>query len=146
VSRRLGEVAVVAAIVAVAAWLRVVHLGTPSLWWDELVEIRTADRPLAQTLHLVREGIGFGKGNAGAMPADYVLLHGYLRAVPAPRPEGLEAYFRAPACAASIVTVLALYVLGRALFGRATGALAAWLLATSMPAIDYAAEARTRCL
>jgi hypothetical protein len=146
VRRRAGEVALVAAIVAVAAWLRVVHLGTPSVWWDELVEIRTAQQPLAKTLHLVRAGIGFGSGNAGAMPVDYALLHGYLRHVPPPRPERLEAYFRAPACAASIVTVLALYALGRALFGRATAALAALLLATSMPAILYAAEARSYSL
>jgi hypothetical protein len=146
VSRRLGEVALVAAIVAVAAWLRVVHVGTPSVWWDELIEIRTAERPLAQTLHLVRGGIGFGSGNAGAMPVDYVLLHAYLHAVPPPRPERLEAYFRAPACVASIATVLALYVLGRSLFGRATAALAALLLATSMPAILYAAEARSYSL
>jgi hypothetical protein len=146
VSRRLGEVALVVAIVAVAAWLRIVHLGTPSLWWDELVEIRTAERSLAETLRLVRIGLGFGSGNAGAMPADYVLLHAWLHLVPPPAPERLEAYFRTPACAASIVTVLALYGLGRSLFGRATGALAALLLATSMPAILYAAEARSYSL
>ena len=100
---------------------------------------------LAETLHLVR-AIGFGTGNAGAMPAGYVLLHAYLHAIPPPPPERLESYFRTPACAASIATVLALYALGRSLFGRATGALAALLLATSLPAILYAAEARSYSL
>lgn len=141
-SRRAGEVALLVAIVGVASWLRVAHLGTTSIWWDELIEIATADRPLADTLRIVRDGVGPGSGNGGAMPADYVVLHAYLSAVPRPAPRHLEAYFRAPACAASIAAVVALYVLARALFGRATGALAALLLATSLPAILYAAEAR----
>jgi hypothetical protein len=143
---RAAEVAVVGALLALAAWLRVVHLGTPSLWWDELVHVRTADRALADVLTLVRQGLGYGVGNAGAMPADYVLLHGWLRAVPRPAPEHLETYFRTPACAASIAAVGALYLLGRAAFGRATGALAALLLATSLPAVLYAAEARSYSL
>lgn len=141
-SRRAGEILVVVAIVALAGWLRVVHLGTPSLWWDELVEIATADRPLADTLRIVRDGVGPGSGNGGAMPADYVLLNGYLAAVPRPAPGHLETYFRAPACAASIAAVVALYLVARSLFGRGTAALAALLLTTSLPAILYAAEAR----
>ena len=145
-SRRAGEVALVAAIAGVALWLRLVHLGTPSLWWDELVQIRTAERPLAAVLGTVRIGVSPNAGSAGAMPADYLLLHAYLRATPAPAPERLEAYFRTPACAASVAAVLALYILGRSLFGRATGALAAWLLALSLPAILYAAEVRSYSL
>jgi hypothetical protein len=146
VSRRVGEVAVVVAIVAIAVWLRVVHRGTPSLWWDELVEIRTAELPLVSLLQRVRGGLIFGSGTAGAMPTDYVVLHAFLRATAAPAPTALEAHFRAPACAASVASVAALYLLGRALYGRPTGALAAWLLALSMPAILYAAEARSYSL
>jgi hypothetical protein len=142
VTRRTVEVASVAAIVVVAAWLRLVHLGTPSLWWDELVELRTADRPLADVLREVRLGVGPSSGNAGAMPGDYVLLHAYLRTTTPPAPERLEAYFRAPSCAYSIAAVLALHLLGRMLFGRAVGWLAALLLATSLPAVLYAAEVR----
>ena len=144
--RRAVEVAVVAAITGVALWLRLVHLGTPSLWWDEVVEIRTAERPLAGVVATVRGGVSPGAGSAGAMPADYLLLHAYLRATTAPPPEHLERYFRAPACAASVAAVVALYLLGRSLFGRATGALAAWLLALSLPAILYAAEVRSYSL
>jgi hypothetical protein len=146
VSGRRGAVALVAAIVALGAWLRVVHVGTPSLWWDELIEIRTAERPLADTLRLVRNGIGFGTGNAGAMPVDYVLLNAYLHATARPAPERLEAYFRAPACAASIAAIVALFVAGRLAFDATTGVLAALLLATSLPAILYAAEARSYSL
>lgn len=144
--RAAAELAVGAGILAVAAALRVVHLGTPSLWWDELVEIRTADRPLPDLLRIVRQGVIPGSGNAGAMPASYLVLHAHLRTTAPPAPEQLEAYFRAPACAASIAAVAVLYGLGRAVFGRTTGALAAWLLAISLPAILYAAEARSYSL
>ena len=145
-SRRAGELAIVGVLIALGLWLRVVHVGTPSLWWDELVEIRTAEEPLAVVLREVRTGISAGAGNAGAMPVDYALLSMYLHATARPAPEQLEAYFRTPACVASIVTVAALYLVGRRLFGRATGALAALLLATSLPAILYAAEARSYSL
>ena len=103
--RRLLEAAVVLVVVGTATWLRVVHLDGPSLWWDELVELRTAQQPLATLLRIVRFGIAPGGGTAGAMPADYVLLHGFLAVVPWPAPERLEAYCRAPACAASIAAV-----------------------------------------
>jgi hypothetical protein len=146
VSARARELILVAGVLGVAIGLRIVHLGTPSLWWDEVVQIRTAERPLAQVLHVVRAGLTDVSGNAGAMPADYVLMHTWLTSVPRPAPERLEAYFRAPACAASIAAVLALYLLGRSVFGAATGVLAAFLLATSLPAILYAAEARSYAL
>ena len=140
------RVALVVGIVGVAAWLRAVHLGTPSLWWDELVQIRTVERPLAGVLGTVRIGVGPGSGTAGAMPLDYVLLHAWLGATTPPAPERLEAYFRTPACAASLAAVVALFLLGRALFGAAVGALAAWLLAISLSAILYAAEVRSYSL
>jgi hypothetical protein len=146
VSRRAGTAALVAAIVVVAAWLRVVHLGTPSLWWDEIVQIRTAERPVSGILGTVRIGVGPGSGTAGAMPLDYLVLHAWLESTAPPAPERLEAHFRTPACAASVAAVLALFLLGRALFGAAAGTLAAWLLAISLPAILYAAEVRSYSL
>jgi hypothetical protein len=130
----------------VALWLRLVHLGTPSLWWDEVVQIRTAERPLARTIGTVRFGVTPGAGSAGAMPADYLLLHAYLAATPRPSPERLEGYFRTPACLASVLAVPALWVVGRSAFGWATGAGAAWLLALSLPGILYAAEVRSYSL
>lgn len=141
-SRRPLEIVVVLAIVALGAWLRLVHLGTPSFWWDELVEIRTAERPLAGVLREVRLGVGINSGNAGAMPVDYLLLSSYLRATTPPAPPSLETYYRAPSCAYSIAAAVALWALAHTLFGRATAALAALLLATSLPAILYAAEVR----
>ena len=42
-----------------AAAFRAVHLGTPSLWWDEIVEIDTATRPAAALVGTVKwAGVG----------------------------------------------------------------------------------------
>jgi hypothetical protein len=142
VIRRVVDIAAVAAIVLVAAWLRMVHVGTPSLWWDELVEIRTAERPLAHVVREVRLGAGINSGNAGAMPGDYLLLSTYLRWTKPPPPAQRESYYRTPSCVYAIAAVVALYLLARTLFGRATATLAALLLATSLPAVLYAAEVR----
>jgi hypothetical protein len=142
VIRRVVDIAAVAAIVLVAAWLRMVHVGTPSLWWDELVEIRTAERPLAHVVREVRLGAGINSGNAGAMPGDYLLLSTYLRWTKPPAPAQRESYYRTPSCVYAIAAVVALYLLARTLFGRATATLAALLLATSLPAVLYAAEVR----
>ena len=92
-----GWLVVAALLVLAGWWLRWRHLGTPSLWWDELVQIRMADLPsLAAVLTSVRLGVPAGSGNAGAVPLDYALLWAWLQAVPMPAPEALETYFRTP--------------------------------------------------
>jgi hypothetical protein len=138
----LAALAAGASVLALGTWLRLVHLGTPSLWWDELVQVRTVDRPIAELLPAVKWGASPIAGNAGAMPLDYVLLHAWLRSTPAPSPDDLERHLRAPSCAWSVLAVAAQGLVGARLFGRAGGLLAALLLATSLPAILYAAEAR----
>jgi hypothetical protein len=60
VGRRLWlvEVATAAAIVGVGALLRWWHLGTPSLWWDELVHVATArQETLAAVFEAARLGV-----------------------------------------------------------------------------------------
>jgi hypothetical protein len=133
--------------VAAAAALRLVHLDTPSLWWDEVVHVATSSRAsLLDVLRQVKLGIPPGAGNAGAVPLDYLALHLWLRLVPAPAPEHLEAYYRLPACAYAIVTVALLPGLGRRLAGPVAGLVAAVLLAGSVPHVLYAAEVRSYSL
>ena len=39
-------------------WLRWTHLGTPSLWWDEVVHVRTAEQPSVSAVwRAVRDGV-----------------------------------------------------------------------------------------
>ena len=52
-------------LVVTGAWLRWVHLGTPSLWWDEIVHVRIAEQPtVADVFWKAREGGQPGSGNA----------------------------------------------------------------------------------
>jgi len=144
---RFVEGAVVASILGVGVALRLVHVGTPSLWWDELLQIHTAgQRTMLDVLRFVRSGPNPRAGNAGAMPLDYLLLHAWTRLVPAPAAEWREAYYRLPSCIASCLTLPLLWACARELFGRATAILATLLLALSLPHVLYAAEARVYSL
>lgn len=133
----------VVALVGAGAWLRWHHLGTPSLWWDELVQIRTADwDDVGAVWRMARDGVAPGTGNAGAVPVDYLLLHAWLAATPRPSPESLERHYRVPAFAYAVAALPLAWWLGRSLGGPATGAIMLALLATSLPHVLYAAEAR----
>lgn len=123
--------------------LRLHHLGTFSLWWDEIVHVWTSQSgDLADVLREVKQGIPPGSGNAGAVPLDYVLLHLFLRLTPTPAPEWLEIYYRFPAFLCSCLAMPLLYAFGRRFLDRQVALLAILLLALSTPHILYAAEAR----
>jgi hypothetical protein len=131
-------------LVAVTAGaLRAIHLGATSLWWDEIVQVQTAALPsFADVLWRVRAGDPPGLGNAGAVPIDYLLMHGYLSLVPRPAPEHLEIYYRLPAWAFSTLAVGAVFLYARRFFGRAEALASSLFLATSVPHALYGAEAR----
>ena len=138
----LTDAVILLAVTAAALVLRSWHLGMPSLWWDELVEVLTANRPLPEVLREVQLGIPPGFGNTGSMPLDYILLHLHLALVPRPDPAHLEAYFRFPALVWSCAAVAAVYGCCRGVFDRTVALLAALWLALSVPHILYAAEVR----
>ena len=130
-------------IVIGGAALRWVHLGTPSLWWDELVEIAMAQvGGVTDVLRVVRAGVPAGSGNAGAMPLDYLLLHAWIALVPGVSPAHLETHFRLPAFTWSVCALVALAVFGRRHLGRDVAFAATLLLGVSMPHVLYAAEVR----
>jgi len=140
---RLLELALVIGLVAGGTWLRWQHLGAPSLWWDEMVHVRMADQPtLRDVWRVVRDGVPPGAGNAGAVPLDYLALHAWLRATPAPAPSAMERHYRVPAFVFATAALPVMWAVGRAVGGPATGAIALALLATSIPHVLYAAEAR----
>ena len=115
----MAEWTLVAALIVAGAWLRQVNVAAPSLWWDELVEIRTADRPsVAEVWRAVRDGVAPGTGNAGAAPLDYLALHAWYRVAPAATPETLEWHHRVPALVFSIAALPLAWGLGRVVAGR----------------------------
>ena len=141
------ELSLVVVLVVAGALLRWQHLGTPSLWWDEVVQIRTADRESAAAVWTAtREGTSQGAGNAGAMPLDYLLLHAWTRLASAPSPSGLERHYRLPAFCSSVLALPLVWGLGRAVGGPVAGVTALTLLATSLPHVLYAAEVRPYAL
>jgi len=134
---------VLALVVTAGVALRLYHLGTFGLWWDEIVHVWTAQGPsVADVVREVKQGIPPGAGNAGAVPLDYVLLHLFLHLVPMPAPEHLERYFRFPAFLYGALSLPLLYLLVRRFFDQQVALLATLLLATSIPHLLYAAEAR----
>ncbi|HEV7731962.1 MAG TPA: glycosyltransferase family 39 protein [Candidatus Binatia bacterium] len=123
--------------------LRWVHLGTPSLWWDEIVEIAMAQvGGVADVLFVVRHGVPPGAGNAGAMPLDYLLLHAWLAATSFPAPEHLETYFRFPAFVWSAAALVVFALFARRHLDADVGLVATVLFAVSVPLVLYAAEVR----
>jgi hypothetical protein len=142
-SYRLYEVVFLAMAITAAAVLRAWPLAEVSLWWDELVHLQTAAREnLLDMLQTVRLGIPPGGGNAGAVPLDYLLLHAWLRFVPRPSLDWLEAYFRFPSLLFSVATVAAVYFCGRRFFDRSIALVASTILALSVSHALYAAEVR----
>lgn len=140
---RLASALPVLLIVAAGCALRMVHLGTFSLWWDEVVHVWTAQsRTIGAVWTQAKQGIPPGSGNAGAVPLDYLLLHLWLRLSPAVSPEWLEVRFRLPALVYSCLALPALYAFGRRFLDGGTALVATLLLALSMPHVLYAAEAR----
>lgn len=144
--RDLGSVAtgtLLALIVAGGAVLRWAHLGTPSLWWDEIVDLAMAQAGgVADVIHAVRHGVPVGSGNAGAMPLDYLLLHAWLAATPSPSPEHLEVHVRLPAFVWSVAALAAFAAFSRRHLGRDVALVATLLFALSIPHVLYAAEVR----
>jgi hypothetical protein len=142
-SPRVVEIVLAVALVGGGVWLRWHHLGTPSLWWDELVHVRTAEREsVAEVWRTARDGVVPGRGNAGAVPLDYLVLHAWLDATPRPSPDAFERHYRIPAFAYAVAALPLMWLLARSVGGAATGMVALALLATSIPHVLYAAEAR----
>lgn len=108
--------------------LRVHNLGTPSLWYDEVLELDIAQGPLDQIWPQL--------DRHSAMPLDYYLLHGWITL------GRQETWVRFPALWFGILAVPLIFRLGSRLFNRRTGVIAALLLTCSSFAVEYSQEAR----
>jgi mannosyltransferase len=115
-------------LVGVAFLLRFVPLGYQSVWEDEAYTLALAQRSFGGMLHLFRfEANG--------------LLYSLI-VWPLVRIDQSTFVLRAPALAAGVAAVPALWWAGRGLVGRRGALFAAWLLAASPMAVYYSQEAR----
>jgi len=117
--------------VLLAAILRVYQIGTESLWLDEVLSISLAtDQPV----------IGIVTRPLQADPHPplyYVILHYWTQYL------GLsESALRLPSVIFGVIAVIAMYGVGRQLFGHRGAILAAVLLSLSASQIRYSQEAR----
>lgn len=116
-------------LLALAAFVRIWDLGTRSLWLDEAFSVLYAQLDWPDVIALRRTGTN--------PPLYHFLLSLWVDAFGAG-----EVAVRAPSVIFSVLSVWALYELGRRLWDRSTGLWAAGLLAVSNMAVAYAQEAR----
>ena len=126
---RWRETLVLLALLALALGLRLYDLTGESLWYDETYSVWIADMDIASLRILWEMPVQF--------PAYYLLLHAWVRTF------GLsDLSVRMVGALLGALTVVPMYLLGRALFGRKVGAIAAFLLAINPYHIWYSQEVR----
>ncbi len=123
----------VTAISVIALTLRLHMIGARSFWVDEGISVAIARLSWS-------EFFGILWRREGNMSLYYILLRGWLFFARS------DATIRALSALASTAAVIAIYFLGKKLFDRNTGAIAAILLALNVFHIRYAQEARSYAL
>jgi mannosyltransferase len=124
------EVMAIAIITALAAAVRLRHLGEQSIWVDEAASATRATMPL----HAMWLLIGTRETN---MALYFLILRVWIDLF-----GQSEAALRLPSAFASIATVPVLYCAGRRMFGATAGIVAALLFALAPSSVFYAQEAR----
>jgi len=121
-----------AAIVALAAYLRLYHLGRPAFWYDEVYSLDIIDRPFLELWGLRKDV---------HPPLFYMLLSGWFDMVG----HG-EAGLRLLSVLFSLATLPALYLLGRCIGGVWLGLATSLCFAAAPFSIEYAQELRMYAL
>ena len=127
--------AALGAVLAVSLGLRLWHLDDQSIWYDEGWSIHLARLSPGQALDLIAS-----PGHTHP-PGYYLLLMGWVRLFG----DSVLAV-RGLSVALGVASVALLYLLGRELFGKPTGLIAAALLAVSPAHIVYSQETRMYAL
>ncbi len=102
-------------VVLIGAAFRLVNLGRDSFWYDELLQVNIAGHDVSTILSKLFEN--------AAMPLDYFITHVMLIFGRS------EFWLRFPAAMWGLLTLPIVYQIGRRLFDRSVGVLAAALLA-----------------
>lgn len=127
--REAWHTAVLVAIFVAGLALRLYELGSESLWFDELWAVRIAR---TGPLEIIRASLGDNNP-----PLYYLGLHYWMLLV-----GDSEVAIRFPSAIASALAIPAIYGIGRLLFSRAAGMMAALILSLSAYQVRYAQEAR----
>jgi len=133
---RRWSAAILIAILVIAAGLRGVGLGEPSLWYDEVVTMRLARAPGPVAMLGLLKQI-----DATRAPLHPLLLQGWLRVF---GPSDLAA--RSLSALFGLLTVAVVFRIGREVFNTPTGLWSAWLCAVSPVLVRYSREVRMYAL
>ena len=114
--------------------LRLFHLGSESLWYDETVSVVLARKSIPALI----------AHTAGDIhpPGYYLLLHGWQALVHPTLDHGLEFLFAWPSLVFGLLLVALLFTLGRKLLDQTTALVALWLAAINPFHIWYSQEVR----
>lgn len=123
----------VSGIVLLAAGLRLLHLGSKSLWVDECASLDFAQQPWAEFWKTMWNG-------EANMLAYYLLLRGWIHL------GNSEFVVRALSVIPAVATVWVVYALGKRLFSTRVGLASALLLALNACHVAYSQEARSYAL
>src|SRR5438552_1716492 len=132
-SGKICEAAALAFIVTLGSGLRFWHLGARSLWVDEGATAVIARLDWWNFLRLLWR-------REANMSFYYLLMRGWIHLGHG------EAWLRALSATFGVLAIPAIYFLGRALWGRSAGLVAALLLALNAYHIRYSQEARSYSL
>lgn len=130
----VGVLLALIAVILLGAALRLYQIGSKTIWLDEAFSIWLGWQPLQEMIRLI---IDIDQHP----PLYYILLHFWMRA------GGFSAaWTRGFSALVSILTIPAIYLLGKQLADSKVGVLAALVLAISPFQVSYGQEARTYAL
>lgn len=115
-------------IVALGAWIRLIHIGKHSLWLDEIGQVIVASYPAKQVFGLIAQHL--------SPPLDYLIIKGILYF------GHTEFIVRMPAFFFGVMTVILIFLWLREMVDSKIAILAATLMACSPMAIAYSQEVR----
>src|SRR3989344_1555168 len=125
------ELAFLIVIVLIGGILRIVDLGTESLWNDEILSVDHASQPTAADV------VEHVKNREAAPPGHYLVLHYWILLF-----GDADFSVRLLSVLFSVASIVLLYIVTRLYFSERTALIAALLFATSMSQVLYAQEAR----
>ncbi|KPJ56885.1 MAG: hypothetical protein AMS16_01715 [Planctomycetes bacterium DG_58] len=125
-------------IILVGAWLRFSGLANQSLWNDELW---TWDTASMGTLGEMLTESRLARGEQTHPPLYFILQHFVVRHI-----GDSETVLRLPSAVAGVLTIAAVYLLGRRLYSDTEGLIAAALMAVVLFPVRYSQEARANSM
>jgi len=124
------------AVTLLAAWLRMMHAGEPSLWWDEFITVGSSLRPLPEMLGVLKHLGPTDTGTELFPPLAHVFTHILVQIA---RDDFL---LRLPGILAGTALIPATWFLCRKPLGRLGAHAACVLLALGVYHLHYSREVR----